>query len=174
MIARGHHEEAAVREQLVTAIEQRKVVTFTYRGHPRRVQPAAFGVGGRHHRETLHAYQVSGSSGSGDVPDWRNFNVAAIESLSVTDETFSAPPPGYNKPWIGEVVSALPGGGSSGGSGGGTSSGSGSSGGTSAPPSIGGIPLNADTAAKAADAAAKAAEAAGEALGKLGKWFRKR
>lgn len=164
-----------MREQLVTAIEQRKVVTFTYRGHPRRVQPAAFGVGGRHHRETLHAYQVSGSSERGGVPDWRNFNVAAIESLSVTDETFSAPPPGYNKPWIGEIVTALPAGGSSGGSSGGPgASTSPGPGGTTTPPAIGGIPLNAETAAKAADAAAKAAEAAGEALGKLGKWFRKR
>ena len=153
-----------MREQLVSAIEQRKVVTFTYRGHPRTVQPAAFGVGGRHHRETLHAYQVAGSSGSGEIPDWRNFNVAAIESLTVTDETFPGPPPRYNRPSMDEVVCAMPGLGDSGSGG---SSGSSGSGSTSAPPVIGGVPLNAETAAKVA-------EAAGVALGKLGKWFRKR
>ena len=156
-----------MREQLVSAIEQRRVVTFTYRGQPRRVQPAAFGVGGRHHRETLHGYQVGGGSERGGIPDWRNFNVAAIESLTVTDETFSTPP-GYSRPWIGEIVSALP------SSGTGTGGAGDGDGGKAAAPNLGGIPINPETAAKAADAAAKAAEAAGQALGKLGKWFRSR
>lgn len=171
-----------MRDQLTGAIQQRRIVTFTYRGHPRRVQPAAYGIGNRKGKETLHAYQVDGGSQRGDIPHWRNFHVDQIESLVVLDEVFGPNPPGFHPrpfPQTQVALAASPsqpateqpaaeqaGGqqpwGGTGGSGG--SAGKGDQ-------VIPGVPISAEQAAKAADAAA---EAASKAFGALGKWLRKR
>jgi hypothetical protein len=144
-----------MREQLTAAIEQRRLVTFTYEGYARRVQPAAYGVGNRKGKETLHAYQVGGESRRGGVPHWRNFHVDKIESLAVLDEVFGPNPPGFSPHAFPTVMAALSGPG-----------GAPSPGGKS-DQVIPGVPITADQAAKAAEAASKA-------LGAVGKWFRKR
>lgn len=150
-----------MREQLTAAIEQRRIVTFTYEGHARRVQPAAYGIGHRKRKETLHAYQVGGESRRGGIPHWRNFHVEKITDLAVLDEVFGPNPPGYYPSPLPEVYAAL----------------AESPAQASAPPAgaqqassdqiIPGVPITADQAAKAA-------EAAGKALGALGRWFKKR
>jgi hypothetical protein len=152
-----------VRDQLTTAIQQRKIVTFTYEGLSRRVQPAAYGVGNRKGKETLHAYQVGGESKRGGVPHWRNFHVEKISSLTVLDEVFGPNPPGFNATPFPQTQVALEGGATP--SGGSASSGSG--GGGKSDQVIPGVPITADQAAKVAEGAAKA-------LGALGKWFKKR
>jgi hypothetical protein len=170
-----------VRDQLTSAIEQRRIVTFTYQGHPRRVQPAAFGIGGRKGKETLHGFQVDGSSQRGGIPHWRNFYVERMESLVVTNDVFGPNPPGFNPRPFPTTLAAL----------GGPSAAAGTTGSTTPPPAQGdagggakkdqvlpGVPITSDQAAKAAEQAAKAAEQAGKAIAgaadALGKWFRKK
>lgn len=150
-----------MREELTNAIQQRRIVTFTYEGHPRRVQPAAYGVGNRKGKETLHAYQVDGGSRRGGIPHWRNFHVERIESLTVLDEVFGPNPPGYSPNPFPQTQVAL----------------AASPGGPAAPPAgesagkpdqvIPGVPITAEQAAKAAEAASKA-------FGAVSKWFKKR
>ena len=155
-----------MRDQLTAAIEQRKIVTFTYQGFQRRVQPAAYGVGNRKGKDTLHAYQVGGESKRGGIPHWRNFHVESIQSLTVLDEVFGPNPPGFNPTPFPQTQVALAGGAAPSkpaGSGGGASGG----GGKKADQIIPGVPISGEQAAKAA-------EVASQALGKLSKWFKKR
>lgn len=150
-----------MRDQLTTAIQQRKIVTFTYQGHERRVQPAAYGVGNRKGKETLHAYQVGGGSKRGAIPHWRNFHVEAITALTVLDEVFGPNPPGYNPTPFPQTQVALAASPAS------SATSAPSGGGTKKDEVIPGVPISGEQAAKAVDAATKA-------LGKLGKWFRSR
>jgi hypothetical protein len=156
-----------VRDQLITAIQQRKVVEFTYAGKPRHVQPAAYGVGNRKGKETLHGYQFGGDSHEGFLPAWRNFHVEKITDLTVLDQVFGPNPPGFNPTPLPQTQVALDGGAppSSGGSSGG------SGGGGKSDQVIPGVPITADQAAKAAEVAG---EVASKAFGALGKWFKKR
>lgn len=144
-----------MRDQLTTAIQQRRIVTFTYQGFARRVQPAAFGVdaGGK---DTLHAYQVDGQSKRGGIPHWRNFHTDEITGLAVLDEVFGPNPPGFRSPF--PTTHAVLGG---------SPSGSSASPSAKADQVIPGVPISGEQAAKAVEAASKA-------LGSLGKWFRKR
>ena len=149
-----------MREQLTAAIEQRRVVTFTYQGQPRRVQPAAYGIGNRKGKETLHAYQIGGGSKRGGIPYWRNFHVEGISSLKVLDEVFGPNPPGFNPDPFPTTHVAL--------TGGATAASAASSGGDAKKDQvIPGVPITGEQAAKAVDAA-------GKALGKLSKWFKNR
>ena len=166
-----------MRDQLTTAIQQRKFVTFTYQGHERRVQPAAFGIGNRKGKETLHAYQVDGGSRRGGIPHWRNFHVEQMQSLTVLDEVFGPNPPGFNPRPFPQTHVALAGSPSEpaaetpwAGTGA-AQSGAAQPGAAGGSQVIPGVPISAEQAAKAADAAA---EVAGKAFGALGKWLRKR
>ena len=90
------------------AIEQRRLLTFTYGGHPRRVMPAALGTTKRKGKRVLHAYQVEGGSEHGDIPAWRYFHLDGIGDLRVLDETFAADPPGWAPGLLENVEIALP------------------------------------------------------------------
>ena len=153
-----------MRDQLISAIQQRKLVTFTYQGQPRRVQPAAYGVGNRKGKETLHAYQVDGGSQRGGIPHWRNFHVDQIQSLSVLDEVFGPNPPGFNPRPFPQTQVALA---ASPSAPAGPPADSGEQRQPAGDQVIPGVPISGEQAAKAAEAASKA-------LGQLGKWFRKR
>jgi hypothetical protein len=152
----------AMREELTAAIEQRKIVTFSYAGRDRRVQPAAYGIGRRKQKETLHAYQVGGDSERGGIPHWRNFHVEKITGLAVLDEVFGPNPPGFNPTPFPETQVAL-----TGGSAAPAAPAAPSSGAAKGDQLIPGVPITGEQAAKAAEAASKA-------LGALGKWFKKR
>ena len=158
-----------MRDQLTAAIQQRKIVTFTYQGHERRVQPTAFGQSRRRHKDTLQGYQVGGGSSRGGVPHWRSFFVEQITGLQVLDEVYGPNPPGFVKRnWMEvsiEPTTAAPSSGGSSGDSGGSSGGS--SGGDKKDQVIPGVPISADQAAKAVDAA-------GKAFGKLSKWLKNR
>ena len=90
------------------AIEQRRLLSFTYGGHPRKVMPAAFGTAKRKRKPVLHAYQVEGGSSSGDVPAWRYFYTDEMTDLRLLDETFAADPPGWAPGSLEEVEISLP------------------------------------------------------------------
>ncbi len=73
------------------AIRTRRIITFSYDGSLRRVEPHQLGYD--HDGDlTLSAWQLSGGSGV----DWRDFHIAKMSERTITAESFSGPRPGYN------------------------------------------------------------------------------
>lgn len=97
-------------QDIRTAIEQRRLLSFTYGGHPRTVMPAALGVAKRKRKPVLHAYQVEGGSSRGGIPAWRYFYADEMSDLRLLDETFAADPPGWAPGALEEVEVSLAGG----------------------------------------------------------------
>jgi hypothetical protein len=78
---------------IVDAIQTKKVLSLTYNGVARTVQPHAYGMNHLGH-ELLRAYQVSGGhQKAGHV--WDLFTVSKIVGLSVTGDTFQSAAPLY-------------------------------------------------------------------------------
>ena len=75
-------------ELLRTALRERRVVRFRYRGLTRWVQPHALGRL-RNGRNALLGWQASGDSRSTPPPGWRTFLLAQIDDLRVTDDQFA-------------------------------------------------------------------------------------
>ena len=74
------------------AIEGRRPLFLVYRaGATRVVQPHALyrTSGGR---VFLDAYQVAGESSSGDLPGWREFDLALTTDLETLDDAFEVAP----------------------------------------------------------------------------------
>lgn len=82
-------------EELIRAVNERRVIQFVYQGRPRIVEPHAYGVVASTGDTALHAYQTQGESASGTPPGWRTFAVAKIERLRVVETRFKGPRPGY-------------------------------------------------------------------------------
>lgn len=81
--------------KIIESIKSRKVLSLTYDGIARTVQPHTYGV---NHlgNELLRAYQVSGGhKKAGHV--WDLFKVSKIVGLSETGETFQGEAPGYSR-----------------------------------------------------------------------------
>jgi len=83
-------------QTICDAIHNRCVLKFIYDGHPRIVEPHAYGLS-RARNEVIRCYQTGGTSHSGRVPIWRLMGVAQIESLTVTEEHFEGERDGYKK-----------------------------------------------------------------------------
>lgn len=77
------------------AIQEQKVLKFTYDGHHRKVEPYCHGRS-KKGKESLRGYQIAGGSNSRRVPFWRLFTVAKMRNLTLTDEPFSGDRPHYN------------------------------------------------------------------------------
>jgi predicted DNA-binding transcriptional regulator YafY len=89
-----------VEDQIINAIDYRRVLTFTYNGQPRRVNPHALIRSSRTQANILHAYQS-------DNGGWRNFWVHAIEDLAVLRETFEDAQPDFNPAHFRHVIYSL-------------------------------------------------------------------
>lgn len=74
-----------VDELLRMAIQQRRLIRFTYRNKPRVVEPHDYGV--RNGSVKLFGYQVAGSS-SQPLPNWRWVEVNSIYDLAMLDRSF--------------------------------------------------------------------------------------
>lgn len=73
------------------AIAARRVIAFTYEGRLRTVEPHTLG----HSTKgvlTLSAWQLSG----GSATSWRDYHCNKMTNVSVTEQQFSGPRPGYN------------------------------------------------------------------------------
>lgn len=81
---------------IVDAITNRRLLSFRYHGRPRLIEPHLLGVTTAGNL-ALRAYQVGGSSGSGNVPDWRLFEVPEMRELQATSSSFEGTRPGYNR-----------------------------------------------------------------------------
>lgn len=77
------------------ALATRSVVTFTYKGQARTVEPHALGKAGDD-KPALLAWQTAGGSNTEPPPGWRVFIVAEIAGLKVTDKKFEKPRADYS------------------------------------------------------------------------------
>ena len=80
---------------LEEAIRLRRVVTFTYDGYRRAVEPFLLGttLAGN---PALRGYQIAGGSTSGNVPGWHVFLLCKISEIAMSPFGFSGVRDGYN------------------------------------------------------------------------------
>jgi len=83
-------------QTIINAINNMEVLSFTYKGNPRVVEPHAYGMGSDGD-DLLRAYQVGGYSSSGRLPKWRLFEVNKIYNFSPTGEKFNGARLGYHR-----------------------------------------------------------------------------
>jgi len=83
-------------QTICQAIQEMKLLEFTFHDHHRVVEPHTHGIDRKGH-ESLSAYQVSGTSGSVGVPDWRLFHTSDISFLVLSQQRFSNRRSGYKK-----------------------------------------------------------------------------
>lgn len=76
-------------EELLRAIRTRKLIEFDCDGHQRVVEPHVYGSS--RGTDQLLGFQLRGTSASGEIPDWRRFDLGDISSLIVLEETFAGP-----------------------------------------------------------------------------------
>jgi hypothetical protein len=88
--------------EILNAIHERRRVGFSYEGGWRVAEPYVYGACETH--ELLRAYQASGYSRSRER-GWKIFRVEEILNLTILDQHFAEPQPGYmrNDPCM-EVV----------------------------------------------------------------------
>jgi len=79
------------------AIASRRLVEFTYDGHPRVVIPAAYGRHATTGNPVLRAYQIGGTGKTRAVPFWDLFLLSKIVSAQLAGGTFTDNPPGYKR-----------------------------------------------------------------------------
>lgn len=79
---------------IVQAIQERRVLSFNYRGSPREVEPHAYGINTAGH-EALSCFQVSGASNTGTPRDWKTLLISEMLFLAVPGQTFAGPRPEY-------------------------------------------------------------------------------
>ena len=81
---------------LITAIPNRSVLTFTYREHPRTVEPHAMGESTAGN-DVLRCFQTEGTTHGGEVPGWLLMLLSEIRNLQVTENVFTIARPGYKR-----------------------------------------------------------------------------
>lgn len=72
-----------------SAIHDRHLLSFTYDGFPRVVEPHCYGTDKKGH-PALRAYQVQGGSESGEYVGWRLFHIRKIRQLTILPGKFLA------------------------------------------------------------------------------------
>ena len=74
---------------IASAIQTRNLLSFTYHGRHRLVEPHTYGIDGKGHK-ALRAYQIGGSA-SERIPCWRIFHESEMLALSVSAQRFAGP-----------------------------------------------------------------------------------
>lgn len=84
----GRIAQPAIGELAVRAIQEHRVVRFTYQTLEREVEPHLVGI---HEagEAMLLGYQTGGRSRSGELPGWRTFVLSEIADLELLDRRFS-------------------------------------------------------------------------------------
>lgn len=84
-------------DEIIQAIKDLKIITFTYDNEYRMVEPHSYGWNKNTGNNLLWGYQIEGGSVSGrPIPGWRLFNLSKIRNLIVTDKTFPHARAGYD------------------------------------------------------------------------------
>ena len=78
----------SLHDQLLSAIERRRLIRFEYHELPRVAEPHDYGI--INGVEQLLVYQVGGESRSKKLPDWRLVRVAEIKQLRIWMSDFQA------------------------------------------------------------------------------------
>ena len=78
------------------AINNRRLLAFTYDGYSRTVEPHTAGTDKNGH-EALRAYQVSGGSESGEYAGWKLFHIDEMRNISILHNEFDGPRPKYKR-----------------------------------------------------------------------------
>jgi len=85
-----------MKDLLIKAITERKVLSFIYKGQLKIVEPFTLGI----HKDTfnllLSAWYLEGESDTTEEPDWRLYTVSKIEHLEVKDIVAFSFRIGYN------------------------------------------------------------------------------
>lgn len=82
-------------QTIIDAIRNKKVLTFTYDGHSRTVEPHTVGSS-RAGNDVFRCFQTGGSHATGGH-DWNLCTVSKITNLQTPGSTFSGPRPGYQR-----------------------------------------------------------------------------
>ena len=76
-----------VNSQLVTAIKEKRLIEFAYKGgRPRIAEPHDYGIKGG--VEAVLVYQISGDSTSGTPHGWKHSELRNMSDLRVLDRKF--------------------------------------------------------------------------------------
>lgn len=75
--------EADMDQQIVEAIENRRMITFDYKGYFRKAEPHVYGI--KDGTDQVLVYQVSGGRASGRTPVWRLMAVGSIIGTRSTE-----------------------------------------------------------------------------------------
>jgi len=78
------------------AIREKRVLSFSYDGYPRVVEPHCHGVSTAGN-SVLRCYQISGGSSSGTVPGWHMMKTDKIIGLTDYQSVFAGPRPEYKR-----------------------------------------------------------------------------
>ena len=81
---------------IALAIQNRNLLSFTYDGFSREVEPHCLGIDKKGH-PALRAYQVAGGSESGEYVGWKMFHVNEMRNLHVLSKTFQQPRHDYKR-----------------------------------------------------------------------------
>jgi hypothetical protein len=81
----------------VYAINERRLVAFTYEGLPRVIIPAAYGVNHSTGNELVRGYQVEGRDATRSVPAWSLFRIDKMSGAHALERRFGANPPDYQR-----------------------------------------------------------------------------
>ena len=81
---------------IAAAIQARRLLTFTYDGFRRTVEPHTYGTDRKGHK-ALRAYQVGGGSESGEFVGWKLFHVHEMHGISAAPQAFQGPRPNYKR-----------------------------------------------------------------------------
>ncbi|MHA1216658.1 MAG: hypothetical protein ACTSPX_04985 [Candidatus Thorarchaeota archaeon] len=84
-----------MKRMICSAMEEKKILRFYYKGGIRAVEPFCCGMG-KAGNELLRGYQVGGYSESGGPVGWSLFRLSDMSSLTITDDTFTGMRPNYN------------------------------------------------------------------------------
>ncbi|MDD4320395.1 MAG: WYL domain-containing protein [Acidaminococcaceae bacterium] len=82
-------------ETICDAIENKKMLKFSYTEGERTVEPYCYGKS-KTGKLVLRAFQVNGFSGSGEKEGWKLFSLEKISGLKWTGEFFTQIRPDYN------------------------------------------------------------------------------
>lgn len=81
---------------IASAIQNLQLLSFTYDGYSRLVEPHTYGIDTKGHA-ALRAYQVRGGSESGEYVGWKLFHVSEMRGLTVLQEHFAGARPKYKR-----------------------------------------------------------------------------
>jgi len=79
------------------AIQNRRLVRFSYEGLERVVIPAAYGLNRQTGNELVRAYQIDGRDATRALPAWSLFRTDQVVGGSVLETNFDQLPPGYRR-----------------------------------------------------------------------------